>query len=229
MTLYGFFLETEWREMKKIDKWVRSWIKWFLLMSACLFFVNPSSIWAQQITEEALVNQLMIKLQERDQVIADLQRRVQHLEQRIGGVQQDSESAVAAQPPAAPPTKTVADQPVQQAQVDKAATKTPSTAVAQSKTGPGSFEVDEEAAERALERTLVQTGALLLPFGQAEIQPYANYVRFDTEQSVLLRDPAGNIAAVANVQNRRNDIEAGVFLDSACHSILRQNLAYQPG
>jgi hypothetical protein len=71
--------------------------------------------------------------------------------------------------------------------------------------------VDEEAAERALERTLVQTGALLLPFGLAEIQPYINYVRIDNQQPVLLRDAAGDIAAVADVHRRRNDIEAGVF------------------
>lgn len=175
------------------------------------FFVNSSSIWAQQVTEEALVNQLMIKLQERDQVIIDLQRRVQHLEQRIDGPQRDYESAAAAQPPAAPPTKTVADQPVRQAQEDEPAKKTPPAAAAQSKKGPGSFEVDEEAAERALERTLVQTGALLLPFGQAEVQPYANYIRFETEQPTLLNDLENNIFGVANVRNRRNDIETGVF------------------
>jgi hypothetical protein len=42
---------------------------------------------------------------------------------------------------------------------------------------PGQFEVDEEAAERALERALVVTGALLLPFGKAEIQPSFTYIR----------------------------------------------------
>ncbi len=93
----------------------------------------------------------------------------------------------------------------------KPAKETPPVAAAQGKTGAGSFVVDEEAAERALERTLVQTGALLLPFGLAEIQPYVNYARFDNERSVLVRDPAGNIIAVSNTQRRRNDIEAGVF------------------
>ena len=197
--------------MRKNDKWIRNCIKWFLLTGACLFFINSSSIWAQQVTEEALVNQLMIKLQERDQIITDLQRRVQHLEQRIGGVQRDYESAPAAQPPVEPPTKAVSNQPVRQAQADEPAKKTPPAAAAQSKKGPGSFEVDEQAAERALERTLVQTGALLLPFGQAEVQPYANYIRFETEQPVLLRDQENNIAGVTDIRDRRNDIESGVF------------------
>jgi hypothetical protein len=210
--------------MKKIDKSKKNRIKGILLVSASLFLVNPvSRIWAQEVTEASLVNQLMIKLQERDQVIEDLQRRVQQLEQRAGTGQQSSESAMAAQPPAAPPTKAATDQPVRQTQANEAATETPPAAVAQSKTetppaavaqskkGPGGFEVDEEAAERALERTLVQTGALLLPFGQAEIQPFVNYARLENEQPVFLRDSAGNITNVTDIQSRQNNIEAGVF------------------
>src|SRR6478752_5322088 len=172
-----FFLETGRQEMKRIDGSKKNRIKGVLLMAVSLFLVNPFSIWAQQVTEATSVNQLMIKLQERDQVIADLQRRVQQLEQRVGGVPQASESTKAAQLPAAPSDKVVAGQSARQAPANEAAKETPPAAAAQSKTGAGSFVVDEEAAERALERTLVQTGALLLPFGLAEIQPYVNYVR----------------------------------------------------
>jgi hypothetical protein len=197
--------------MKRIDGSKKNRIKGTLLTGVSLFLVNPFSIWAQQVTEAASVNQLMIKLEERDQVIADLQRRVQQLEQRVGGVPQPSESTKAAQLPAAPSDKVVAGQPARQAPANEAAKETPPVAAAQRKTGAGSFVVDEEAAERALERTLVQTGALLLPFGLAEIQPYVNYGRFDNDQPVLLRDAAGNIDAVANIQTRRNDIETGVF------------------
>jgi hypothetical protein len=42
---------------------------------------------------------------------------------------------------------------------------------------PGQFEVDEEAAERALEFTLVQEGALLLPAGRIEVSPSFTYTR----------------------------------------------------
>ena len=42
---------------------------------------------------------------------------------------------------------------------------------------PGQFEVDEEAAERALDFTLVEEGALLLPFGRAEVTPSFTYTR----------------------------------------------------
>ena len=197
--------------MKRFDGSKKNRIKGALLVSVSLFLVNPFGIWAQQVTEGASVNQLMEKLQERDQVIADLQRRVQQLEQRVGGVPQASESTKAAQLPAAPSDKVVAGQPARQAPANEPAKETPPVAAAQGKTGAGSFVVDEEAAERALERTLVQTGALLLPFGLAEIQPYVNYARFDNVQPVLIRDAAGDIAAVADIHRRRNDIEAGVF------------------
>jgi hypothetical protein len=206
--------------MKGIDGSKRNRIKGPLLIGASLFLVNPFSIRAQPATEATSVDQLMIKLEERDRVIADLQRRVQQLEHRVGGAPQTSESTMAAQPPEAPSAKTDAGQPVQQAPINEAAKETPpneaaketpAVATAQSKSGPGSFEVDEEAAERALERTLVQTGALLLPFGLAEIQPYVNYVRFENDGSALLRNAEGTIVTVANTQNRRNYIEAGVF------------------
>ena len=58
---------------------------------------------------------------------------------------------------------------------------------------------------------MVQTGALLLPFGQAEIQPYVSYARINNIGSVLLRDAEGNVAAVAETQSRRNQFEGGVF------------------
>jgi hypothetical protein len=42
---------------------------------------------------------------------------------------------------------------------------------------PGQFEVSEETAERALERTLVATGNLLVPSGFAEAEPFFGYAR----------------------------------------------------
>jgi hypothetical protein len=210
--------------MKRIDGSKRNRIKGPLLIGASLFLVNPFSIRAQPTTEATSVDQLMIKLEERDRVIADLQRRVQQLEHRVGGAPRTSESTMAAQPPEAPSAKEDAGQPVRQvsiktppneaakeAQPNEATKETPPVAAAQSKPGAGSFEVDEDAAERALERTLVQTGALLLPFGLAEIQPYVNYVRFENDGSALLRNAEGDIVTVASTQNRRNNIEAGVF------------------
>lgn len=52
---------------------------------------------------------------------------------------------------------------------------------------PGTLSVDPEAAERALERTLVESGVLLLPRGAFEIEPSLRYERSETEGSVLGR------------------------------------------
>jgi hypothetical protein len=200
--------------MKRIDGSKKNQVKRALLIGVSLFLVNPFSIWAQQVTEAVSVDQLMLKLQERDQIITDLQRRVQQLEQRVGGAPPASESAKGAQLPTAPSDKVVAGQPARQAP-NEAAKETPPVAAAEaqgkSKAGAGSFAVDEEAAERALERTLVQTGALLLPFGLAELQPYVTYTHFNNEQPIFLLDAAGNITAVTETQARRNDIETGFF------------------
>jgi hypothetical protein len=50
---------------------------------------------------------------------------------------------------------------------------------------PGQFEVSPEAAERALERTLVATGNLLVPKGFAEVQPLFSYTRRELPTQVV--------------------------------------------
>ncbi|MBN2864991.1 MAG: transporter [Thiotrichales bacterium] len=163
--------------------------------------------WAQQpVTDVNVTNQLLMKLQERDQIIADLQRRVQQLEQHVGNVQA-SKPSVAQGATQQPTPSSVA--PVQQTQAKQSPVPAPSP---QKKGGAGSFEVDEEAAERALERTLVQAGALLLPYGQAEIQPFATYARRENEQPIPVTNLGGDVIGVTNFRTRRNEIDAGVFL-----------------
>lgn len=50
---------------------------------------------------------------------------------------------------------------------------------------PGQFTVSPEAAERALERTLIATGNLLVPAGFAEVEPIFSYTRRETPTLVL--------------------------------------------
>jgi hypothetical protein len=50
---------------------------------------------------------------------------------------------------------------------------------------PGALEVSAEAAQRALERTLVATGNLLVPKGFAEIQPSFSYTRRENPTQVF--------------------------------------------
>src|SRR6056297_2623169 len=57
------------------------------------------------------------------------------------------------------------------------------TAVAQG--APGALDVDEDAAERALERTLVERGVLLLPRGAYELEPVLRYEYSERDEFVL--------------------------------------------
>lgn len=155
---------------------------------------------SDHITDASLTNRLIQKIDDRDKLIGDLQHRVQQLESRA---QADKPAKIAAQ--TSPPEKTAATQPSNQPPVQKN-----TAATQQGKAAPGSFEVDEDAAQRALERTLVQTGALLLPFGQAEIQPFATYSRRETQQPFLFGTTI--TPQVANAPIRRNEFDLGANL-----------------
>lgn len=169
-------------------------IKTFIVALLCTGIHN---VFAEESPSQAeLTLQLLKKLEERDKVIADLQGRVRQLENKIGIAQSR-------------PTK--GKQKPGQRPETKAQTPT-KTASARPKSAPGSFEVDEIAAERALERTLVQTGALLLPFGQAEIQPFVTYVRRESDSLQLQALQVPNTDLITLDRNRRrNEIDAGVF------------------
>jgi hypothetical protein len=93
------------------------------------------------------------QLQTRDAVIIELQRRLEQLERRL-----EAEGLLTAEP-----------EPMEA----EAAPVTPRP--------QEGLVVDELAAERALERTLVEEGALLLPAGQAELNPTVSYLRRDVK------------------------------------------------
>jgi hypothetical protein len=79
---------------------------------------------------------------------------------------------------------------------------------ANSKVAPGQFEVDEEAADRALERTLIQTGVLLLPLGQVEIEPSFRYTRREQDIPTFVTEGENTFVGTANI--RRNIMEANM-------------------
>jgi hypothetical protein len=156
------------------------------------------------------VKELLRRLEQRDAVIVDLQRRVGELERQIAATDNRAAPAdqrpAAAQPvPAVPPVASSAEQ-----QPSTQAEQAPAVASGAAPAGPGQFEVDEEAAERALERTLVVTGALLLPVGQAEIQPSFTYIRSQQEAPTLFLAQGGQL--IASQEVRRNTFNGNLFL-----------------
>ena len=120
---------------------------------------------------------LQEQLQTRDAIIIELQRRLEELERRL-----DETGVLEMEEPADP--------------VQPAATPRPQQ-------GRG-LEVDELSAERALERTLVEQGALLIPFGQAELNPSVNFTRREGNIQVAVD------GQVVEARVERNEFQFGL-------------------
>jgi hypothetical protein len=150
--------------------------------------------------------QLERQIQQRDAVIRDLTRRIEALERRSA-------------PPVAAPAA--------------AASKSSTTAESASKVAPGAVEVDEMAAERALERTLVAGGALLLPTGQVEVEPSFSYTRRDDNNIPVLVDVGGGDLVLANQKVERDELtpalglRVGLPWDSQLELSLPYNITQQ--
>jgi hypothetical protein len=151
----------------------------------------------------------MRRLEERDALILDLRRRVEALERQSPPADARLSSGGQAS----------ASEPVPQAPVASSAEQTPApapeaaapAAVAGAPAAPGQFEVDEEAAERALVREVVVTGALLVPPGQADIQPSIAYIRSEQDAPTVFPAPGGG-QFIASEQVRRNTFTTALFV-----------------
>ncbi|QBQ53952.1 transporter [Nitrosococcus wardiae] len=188
----------------------------FLVTS--LFIVSNQLGYAQETPE--ITQQLLEKLEKRDRKIAerdalieDLQKRVEQLEHLVGTTPPSSPSPQMKEPPRHPLPKTAVPatqsaqpkNPIQQAQTQEKPPKKKAKSSA-----PGTFEVDEDAAERALERTLTQVGALLLPVGLMEVQPFVVYSRREQFSPTLVLGEGGQVLT-RNAELRRNEFDAGFF------------------
>ena len=157
--------------------------------------ILPGSMSARARATKPTIEQLQKEIHQRDAIIRSLVRRVENLERQIG----TGDAAKAG--PTAVPTRSAAKKagaPPAQTEVaalepedsTQAATRSrPPPAASPGRTqqaartnppAPGQFDVSEEDAERALERTLVATGNLLVPSGFAEAEPFFGYTRRET-------------------------------------------------
>lgn len=126
-----------------------------LRLSLAAFMLTLCSAGAQ--AQDTRVQELERNLQERDKVITELLERVEALERRVG-VQRSAPGTAARPGPDIVPS-------------------TERDLAASSERAPGAVVVEEEAAERALERSLTREGALLLPPGVLEVEPSFTYAR----------------------------------------------------
>jgi hypothetical protein len=130
----------------------------------------------------------------RDALIRNLQRRVKRLEQnalrapdsmipdaRLDALRQAGQQTASA----APPDETFVSEP---------AAPPPAVVQTAQSAAPGQFVVSPEAAQHALERALVQSGALLLRPGEVEFVPSGTYqVTEFTRPDQLVLGPSGNV------------------------------------
>jgi hypothetical protein len=161
------------------------------------------------------VEALRQELEARDLVIANLLQRVEQLERRIVLSDAQLDQAVAGAAPPRPGVGFGSGAPAADAPEPAPRPEAPSTeqvAAASEEqaappAAPGQFEVDEDAVDRALERTLVEQGVLLLPWGQAQIEPSFTYTREETETPTFVTE--GGTTFVGEVQVRRNEFTSG--------------------
>ncbi len=152
----------------------------------------------------AVVEDLEQRLEDREASVRQLEDRVEQLERLVRSIA----GSAAGGDTAAPPEPAVPPTPARQA-ADREPAET-AQASDDAPVPPGQVTVDPEAAERALERTLVLTGDLLLPVGKADIEPFVSYEYDDSSSSALLNAGGDLIATDRRVE--RDEITAGLNL-----------------
>lgn len=135
----------------------------------------PGSAAAQAAGEKTVtVDEFQKAIAERDEIIIDLMHRVEELEDRLAGESESVSSRPKTPKPATPKRAALAQPPRSAAQTS------------QDDRAPGQVVVDELTAQRALERSLVETGALLLAPGQAEISPSVTFQHSDVADATAV-------------------------------------------
>jgi hypothetical protein len=160
----------------------------------------PGPVWAR--AAQPTVKELEKQLRQRDAMIRSLVRRVERLERQMASVTPDTDEPPEPEPRRVAKTRArksrsadtelaaldpeeAAPAPATPGKTRPAPSAGPQQAARTNPPAPGQFNVSEDDAERALERTLVATGNLLVPKGFAEVEPMFGYTRRETPDLVL--------------------------------------------
>jgi len=155
-------------------------------------------------SEDVTVQMLQKELAKRDTIIINLLNRVKALEAERNGDSKGSEIRAGAVPVEKPePT---------------AAKGAPASAPANQTAGGGGIKIDKLAAERALERSLVQEGARLLRPGEIEFYPGFTFSRYESDFPTTVNSGnnsyIGEVRRTLNVYDPRADIRMGLPFNS---------------
>ena len=192
------------------------------------------------------IRELRRALEQRDAVIEGLLARVEQLERTFALPRGDLDRVVAGGAAAAPSvgntpgsepgSRTVAaaeEPPAPQPSAAPGPGAAPSSQPERRETAqaeapePGRVEVDEEEVERALDFTLVEQGALLLPAGRAEITPRFAYTRRTGDFPVLVNGLLGEREVRRNEFDFFAGLQVGLPFDSQLELGLPYNIVDQ--
>jgi hypothetical protein len=154
------------------------------------------------IAQEHSVEQLQRLVERQDAMIGELLRRIEQLERRLDGAE-DQPRFHQLPLPLAP---AVSDGEPGAASLPLAS----EGRVVASPAEPTPYEVNEEALDRALERALVRAGALLVPPGEIEVEPSFAFTRRELSTPLVLTDDGAPVAVEQAV--RRNEFDVGLVL-----------------
>jgi hypothetical protein len=166
---------------------------------------------AAQADDDERIQMLERKLQERDKVILELLERVEVLEQRLG-----------IKPVPVEAGKAPVDAP------DKAAARS-AEKVSEKETEdvPGKVVVKEGEAERALERALTRSGALLLLPGVLEVEPSFRYTRNEDSTPLLFTSNGSLFAGETELNSNSLTADIALRLGLPWDSQFEISLPYQ--
>lgn len=175
---------------------------------------SPPRLSAQTSTDELAASEARIAALE--QRIQELERRIQTVSQATAALPAPAVSPRAARGMGVGAVVSSSAAAPGSANAMAAAGTTQTSSASGARSAAGSFEVDQAAAQRALERTLTQSGALLLTPGTYEVTPSFSYARSEQSSPVLAEINGGVVA----LNERRQSNEFTPRLD------LRMGLPY---
>lgn len=179
------------------------------VMLAVAMLVGPAlcSGAPPQQSEDVTVQMLQKELAKRDAIIINLLNRVKALEAERKGDSKSAETAADVAPAKKP-----------EAIAAKSVPASAPASVPAGQTAGGGFKVDELAAERALERSLVQEGVRLLRPGEIEFDPGFTFSRYESDFPTTLTSGndsfIGEVRRTLNVYDPRANIRLGLPFNS---------------
>ena len=157
-----------------------------LFVSLIMLINGVSGVALSAKDETVTMEQFEKAIAERDRIIIELLRRVEKLEKQVSGT----------------PDVTTEPQNISRGdELPRSADKTTPK--------PGTLQVDELTAQRALERGLVNEGKLLLDAGQMELVPNFFYQRFDFDGATAVQ--VGPDTFVGNIDTERDTLDVGLL------------------